>query len=63
MAGMTYGVAIYAFMNLVVIPLSRIGPKPAPPFVVLATGLLVHMFLIGVPIAFAARHAILAAGS
>jgi len=57
LAGAAYGVAIYAFMNLVVIPLSRIGPKPAPPLVVLVTGLLVHMFLIGVPIALAARRA------
>jgi len=63
LAGAAYGVAIYAFMNLVVIPLSRIGPKPAPPFVVLASGLLVHMFLIGVPIALAARRSAVATGT
>jgi uncharacterized membrane protein YagU involved in acid resistance len=57
LAGAAYGVAIYVFMNWVVIPLSRFGPKPFPPLVVLVTGLLVHMFLIGVPIAFAARRA------
>jgi hypothetical protein len=57
LAGAAYGFAIYVFMNWVVIPLSRIGPKPFPPFSVLASGLLVHMFLIGVPIAFAARRA------
>jgi uncharacterized membrane protein YagU involved in acid resistance len=57
LAGAAYGVAIYVFMNWVVLPLSRFGPKPFPPLVVLATGLLVHMFLIGVPIAFAARRA------
>ncbi len=49
LCGAAYGVGIFAFMNLVVIPLSRIGPRPAPAFVVLSTGLLVHMFLIGVP--------------
>jgi uncharacterized membrane protein YagU involved in acid resistance len=57
LAGAAYGVAIYVFMNWVVIPLSRFGPKPFPPLVVLVTGLLVHMFFIGVPIAFAARRA------
>jgi uncharacterized membrane protein YagU involved in acid resistance len=62
LAGVAYGIAIYAFMNLVVIPLSRVPPRPSPPLIVPATGLLVHMFLIGVPIAFAARRAYLAAG-
>jgi hypothetical protein len=57
LCGAAYGAAIFAFMNLVVIPLSRIGPRPAPVFIVLSTGLLVHMFLIGVPIAFASRRA------
>jgi len=57
LAGAVYGVAIYVVMNWVVIPLSSIGPKPFPPLIVLITGLLVHMFLIGVPIALAARRA------
>lgn len=57
LAGAVYGFGIYVFMNWVVIPLSRIGPKPFPPLIVLATGLLVHMFLIGVPIALAASRA------
>jgi hypothetical protein len=56
LAGSIYGFAIFVFMNWVVIPLSRIGPRPFPAFVVLSTGLLVHMFLIGVPMAFAARR-------
>jgi len=55
--GAVYGFGIYVFMNWVVIPLSQIGPKPFPPLIVLTTGLLVHMFLIGVPIALAARRA------
>ena len=63
LAGAVYGIGIYVVMNWVVLPLSRIGPKPAPPFVVLATGLLVHMFLIGVPIALAARRSAVAAGT
>ncbi|HSS49762.1 MAG TPA: hypothetical protein VLX28_12535 [Thermoanaerobaculia bacterium] len=57
LAGAVYGLGIYVFMNCVVIPLSRIGPKPFPPSSVLVSGLLVHMFLIGVTIAFAARRA------
>jgi uncharacterized membrane protein YagU involved in acid resistance len=57
LAGSVYGIGIYAFMNLVVLPLSRFPRKPSFPLPVLITGLLVHMFLIGVPIAFAARRA------
>lgn len=56
--GSLYGVIIYAVMNKVVIPLSRIPPRTVPmPRVVLISGLLVHMFLIGVTIALAARRA------
>ena len=55
--GSVYGIAIYAVMNLVVLPLSRFPRKPSFALPVLVTGLLVHMFLIGVPIALAARRA------
>jgi uncharacterized membrane protein YagU involved in acid resistance len=55
--GVVYGAGIYAFMNYVVIPLSRVPPRPSSAFIVVATGLLVHMFLIGLPIALAARRA------
>jgi hypothetical protein len=55
--GAQYGLAVYAVMNYVVIPLSRIGPRPTPALPVWASGVLVHMFLIGVPIALAARAA------
>jgi hypothetical protein len=57
LAGSVYGAGIYAFMNLVVLPLSRFPRKVSFPLPVLVTGLLVHMFLIGVPIALAARRA------
>lgn len=56
LAGSVYGIGIYAFMNLVVLPLSRFPRKVSFPLPVLITGLLVHMFLIGVPIALAARR-------
>jgi hypothetical protein len=50
-------VFVYLVMNYVVIPLSRIGVFPSPPPAIWITGVLVHMFFIGVPIALAARQA------
>lgn len=55
--GVLYGIVVYLVMNYVVVPLSRIGPRPTPPAPVWITGVLVHMFLIGVPIAWAASRA------
>ena len=57
LTGVAYGTVVYGVMNYVVIPLSRIGPRPTPAAVVWISGLLVHMFLIGVPIALAAERA------
>jgi hypothetical protein len=57
LSGALYGLGVYGVMNYVVIPLSKIGPRPTPPAIVWGTGVLVHMFLIGVPIALAARRA------
>jgi hypothetical protein len=56
-SGVVYGLGIYLVMNFVVIPFSRIGPRPLPAAIVTITGLLVHMFLIGTPIALGARRA------
>jgi len=53
--GALYGVAAYFFMNLVVIPLSKIGPQPfttAP----LVNGLFIHAVGIGIPVALVARQ-------
>jgi hypothetical protein len=55
--GPLYGIAVYLVMNYVVLPLSnfpRRGGSPAP--VVWISGVLAHMFLIGLPIALAARR-------
>ena len=54
--GIFYGIAIYLVMNLVVLPLSAV-PFPIGPFPVksMIQGLLVHMILIGLPIAVANR--------
>ncbi len=52
-AGIHFGLVIYAVMNLVVLPLSAFPRKVTFPPLVLATGLFVHMFFIGLPIALA----------
>jgi len=57
LSGVLYGAGIYAVMNLVVVPLSAFPRKLSFPPLVLITGLFVHMFFIGLPIALAARRA------
>ncbi|HEU5248514.1 MAG TPA: hypothetical protein VFW15_00880 [Thermoanaerobaculia bacterium] len=57
LSGIVYGVVIYVVMNFVVVPLSAFPyPRSFPP-AVLVTGLLVHMFLIGLPISLSVRRA------
>ena len=56
-AGVFYGFLIYAVMNLLVLPLSAYPRKVTFPLLVLVTGLLVHMFCIGLPISLAVRRA------
>ncbi len=55
--GMLYGLAVYAVMNLVVIPLSAavLGSGPTPA-VVRANGVLIHMFGVGLPAALVAAR-------
>jgi uncharacterized membrane protein YagU involved in acid resistance len=56
--GIVYGLAAYAVMNFVVMPLSAIGPRTAPlPVPVLVNGLLIHVVGVGLPTAFIARAA------
>lgn len=57
--GALFGAGVYAVMNLVIVPLSRFPGKFAYTPLSVSTGLAVHMFLIGVPIALAARRAFL----
>jgi uncharacterized membrane protein YagU involved in acid resistance len=52
--GLAYGVAVFYFMQLVVLPLSRVGRAPFQLRGQL-TGLVIHMLLIGLPIALWAR--------
>lgn len=53
--GVLYGAAIFFFMRRVVIPLSFVPhPKTPPSFV--WSDFLVHLFLVGLPVALLARH-------
>ena len=54
-AGLLYGVAVYLFMNFVVLPLSAFPQRTAPPLSGRLIGLLVIMFCIGLPIAAVVR--------
>jgi uncharacterized membrane protein YagU involved in acid resistance len=56
-AGVVFGLCVYAVMNFVVVPLSAFPHKQSFPPLVLVTGLLAHMFLVGVPIALCVRAA------
>ena len=55
--GLLYGVVVYAVMNLVVLPLSKVGGPSLPATAVLANGLLIHMFGVGLPSALFVRAA------
>jgi hypothetical protein len=54
--GAAYGVAVYLFMNFVVLPLSAVAQRP---FVITTTAvaiLIVHIVCVGIPIALAVRR-------
>jgi uncharacterized membrane protein YagU involved in acid resistance len=53
--GVLYGIAIYFFMNFIVVPLSA-APKFDHTWASRASDFLVHMFLIGLPMALAVRR-------
>ncbi|HET7903940.1 MAG TPA: hypothetical protein VFM17_05220 [Candidatus Eisenbacteria bacterium] len=54
--GPLYGLAVYAVMYSVVIPLSAVAARPRPPDVVW-NGILIHIVGVGLPSALAARAA------
>jgi hypothetical protein len=54
--GLVYGVLVYFFMNLVVLPLSATG-KPSFALPVLLNGIIGHALLVGIPSALFARRA------
>ena len=53
--GLIYGIAVYLFMNFVVLPLSRVTPRPAT-ITGRTIGLLTIMFCIGLPISLIVRR-------
>ena len=55
LCGIIYGVCVYLVMNFVVLPLSAIPFKMSYAWTPLITGLLIHMFGIGLPISLAVR--------
>ena len=54
--GTLFGVALYCVMNYIVLPLSKIGPRPTPPLIPLVNGVAALVFCIGIPLAFIARR-------
>jgi hypothetical protein len=56
--GGAYGLALFIVMNYVVVPLSLAIPKGPPPSPAYELGLVVHVALVGIPIALAARWAL-----
>jgi hypothetical protein len=54
--GLFYGIAVYLVMNLIVLPLSGLHSRGPYRLTSLIEGLLVHMFCIGLPIAFSVRR-------
>ena len=55
-AGIGYGMCVYLFMNLVVLPLSNAG-RGVFVWPVIANGVLIHMFAVGLPSSVFARLA------
>jgi len=54
--GSLYGIAVYIVMNGIVLPLSKIGPRPTPPLIPLINGVLALILFIGIPVALLARR-------
>jgi hypothetical protein len=55
LSGVLYGIAVYFFMNRVVVPLSAAAKFPFS-FKMMVIGIVIHIFCVGLPIALAARR-------
>ena len=53
--GLIYGIAVYLFMTFVIVPLSRVTPRPAT-ITGRTIGILTIMFCVGLPIALIVRR-------
>ena len=56
-AGVIFGLCMYAVMTFVVLPLSAFPYKQNFTLVLVSANLFVHMFFVGVPISLACRNA------
>lgn len=54
--GTLYGLAVYAVMNFVVLPMTAAGPPTLAPWPVVANGLFAHVFCVGIPAVVTARY-------
>lgn len=55
--GLLYGIPVYLFTTLVVVPLSRVTPaRVAPPLSARIIAMLIIMFFVGLPIALVVRR-------
>ncbi|MCU1247315.1 MAG: hypothetical protein JWQ49_344 [Edaphobacter sp.] len=55
--GPLFGVALYCVMNYIVLPLTRVPPRPPfPPLVPFVNGVAALVCCIGIPLAFIARR-------
>lgn len=55
LSGALYGIAVFWFMQLVVLPLSAISFKQSFAWQVVITGMIVHVLCVGWPLALIAR--------
>src|SRR5882757_2562045 len=55
LSGLLYGIAVYFFMSRVVVPLSAAARFPFS-LKMMAIGVVIHIFCVGLPIALAARR-------
>ena len=54
--GLVYGVLVYLFMNFVVLPLSALQPRAAPPLSSRVINMLRRLFCVGLPISLIVRR-------
>jgi hypothetical protein len=55
LSGALYGIAVYFFMNRVIVPLSNVAKTPFS-LKMMIIGLIIHMFCVGLPIALTIRR-------
>jgi uncharacterized membrane protein YagU involved in acid resistance len=54
-SGVLYGVAVYFFMNRIVLPLSAAAKRPFPAKLMIV-GVVIHIFCVGLPISLSVRR-------